>query len=118
MLDSAPKYPCPQRAGTQPDLPFAAGHHHAHPGWKPRSAGNTFLRPKRGGDSPICSNSPMDLNATLNMPACSWMANWLPKILPLPFDSLTWDISEIESSGSYQLKVVVQDIVGSERGNH
>ncbi len=30
----------------------------------------------------------------------------------LPFDSLTWDISEIQASGSYQLKVVVQDVVG------
>jgi len=30
----------------------------------------------------------------------------------LPFDSFTWDISEIQTSGSYQLQVVVQDVVG------
>ena len=30
----------------------------------------------------------------------------------LPFDSLSWDISEIQSSGSYQLKVIVQDVAG------
>jgi hypothetical protein len=30
----------------------------------------------------------------------------------LPFNSLDWDISEILSSGSYQLQVVVQDVVG------
>jgi hypothetical protein len=30
----------------------------------------------------------------------------------LPFDSFAWDISEIQTSGSYQLQVVVQDVVG------
>jgi hypothetical protein len=30
----------------------------------------------------------------------------------LPFDSLTWDIGEIQTSGSYQLQLVVQDVVG------
>jgi hypothetical protein len=30
----------------------------------------------------------------------------------LPFDSLNWDISEIQTSGPYQLQVVVQDVVG------
>lgn len=30
----------------------------------------------------------------------------------LPFDSFNWDISAIQTSGSYQLQVVVQDVVG------
>lgn len=29
-----------------------------------------------------------------------------------PFDALTWDVSKIETSGTYQLKVTIQDTVG------